>query len=193
MIDHTVRSIPTVHRGRRFRSRLEARWSVFLEAIGIRFEYEYEGFEDTVDGQCYLPDFNLVDLGLFAEVKPVRSTNKDQFDKAIRFVRHGMADRIMLLKGSPDFIPYDLYRKYECLEPEEFYRTNAVLDIHTYRKAYSREHRLFEDVTAEDWTSERDFSEEYRMAIYAARSFNFGRVEYPTGIELSGPGLRIPF
>lgn len=40
-----------------FRSRLEARVAVFLDAIGARWEYEYEGFD--LNGTRYLPDFWL--------------------------------------------------------------------------------------------------------------------------------------
>ena len=65
-----ARAIQTVYNGYRFRSRLEARWAVFFDALGIRYEYEPEGFE-LDDGTRYLPDFYLPDIngGTYVEVK----------------------------------------------------------------------------------------------------------------------------
>jgi len=54
----TIQPIETFYKGYRFRSRLEARWAVFFDAIGAKWEYEPEGFE-LADGTKYLPDFLL--------------------------------------------------------------------------------------------------------------------------------------
>ena len=56
-----IRAIETVYNGYRFRSRLEARWAVFFDTIGAKWEYEPEGFE-LKDGTYYLPDFLLHDV-----------------------------------------------------------------------------------------------------------------------------------
>lgn len=40
-----IKAIETVYGGYRFRSRLEARWAVFFNTLGIPFEYEKEGFD----------------------------------------------------------------------------------------------------------------------------------------------------
>lgn len=53
-----VQAIETRYAGCRFRSRLEARFAVALDAKGLRWEYEPEGFE-TPCGR-YLPDFRVV-------------------------------------------------------------------------------------------------------------------------------------
>jgi len=63
-----IKPIETVYNGYRFRSRLEARWAVFFDAMGIEYEYEPEGFKFS-DGQCYLPDFYLSNLNTFVEIK----------------------------------------------------------------------------------------------------------------------------
>lgn len=42
-----IKAIETVYRGYRFRSRLEARWAVFFDALGLEWEYEPEGFDLT--------------------------------------------------------------------------------------------------------------------------------------------------
>ena len=53
-----IKAIETEYKGYRFRSRLEARWAVFFDAIGAKWEYEPEGYE-LADGTMYLPDFVL--------------------------------------------------------------------------------------------------------------------------------------
>lgn len=53
----TRAAIETEYAGRLFRSRLEARWAVFFDQVGIHWEYEPEGYE-TPAGR-YLPDFRI--------------------------------------------------------------------------------------------------------------------------------------
>jgi hypothetical protein len=71
-------AIETAYKGYRFRSRLEARWAVFFDALGIEWQYEPEGFkvrlpafqageQETV--YRYLPDFYLPKSGTWVEVK----------------------------------------------------------------------------------------------------------------------------
>ena len=62
-----IKPIETVYNGYRFRSRLEARWAVFFDEAGIRYEYEPEGFEAVE--QKYLPDFYLPNLKTYVEIK----------------------------------------------------------------------------------------------------------------------------
>ena len=58
MTQLSIKPIETEYNGYRFRSRLEARWAVFVDAAGIGDEYEPEGFE-LYDGTRYLPDFYI--------------------------------------------------------------------------------------------------------------------------------------
>ena len=57
----TVRAIETEYKGYRFRSRLEARWAVAFDAMGIEWQYEPEGYV-LDDGTKYLPDFKLMNV-----------------------------------------------------------------------------------------------------------------------------------
>lgn len=50
-----MKAIETVYRGYRFRSRLEARWAVFFDELGLEWQYEPEGFD--LPSGLYLPDF----------------------------------------------------------------------------------------------------------------------------------------
>jgi hypothetical protein len=63
------KAIETRYRGCRFRSRLEARWAVFLDALGVRWVYEREGYDLGAAG-WYLPDFWLPAMNCWLEVKP---------------------------------------------------------------------------------------------------------------------------
>ncbi len=51
-----AKAIETRYAGHRFRSRLEARWAVFMDTAGVPWTYEPEGF-DLGDAGHYLPDF----------------------------------------------------------------------------------------------------------------------------------------
>lgn len=62
----TIPSIETSYSGYRFRSRLEARWAVFFDALKMTWHYEPQGYE--VAGTPYLPDFYVDQLG-WVEVK----------------------------------------------------------------------------------------------------------------------------
>lgn len=58
MTKTNLKSIETKYKGYRFRSRLEARWAVFFDALNFKWEYEPEGF-DLGFGELYLPDFRV--------------------------------------------------------------------------------------------------------------------------------------
>lgn len=73
--------IETRYKGYRFRSRLEARWAVFFDALGVEWRYEPEGFK-LPSGCLYLPDFFLPTVsvrgyghGTWFEVKPTRESD----------------------------------------------------------------------------------------------------------------------
>ena len=61
----------TYYNGYHFRSRLEARWAIFFDAMGIEYRYEDAWFEVSKDGADYryCPDFYLPRQEIFAEVK----------------------------------------------------------------------------------------------------------------------------
>ena len=72
MTEYTIAAIPTLYRGRMYRSRLEARWAAFFDRLG--WTYEYEPF----DLGKWSPDFLLTDLDVLVEVKPNRKAHWDQ-------------------------------------------------------------------------------------------------------------------
>lgn len=82
-----IKPIETYYNGYRFRSRLEARWAVFFDAAGIKYQYEPEGFEH--DGVTYLPDFYLPDLDVYAEVKGHRANIAEEIEKCMKMIYWG--------------------------------------------------------------------------------------------------------
>lgn len=62
-----MKALPTVYRGYRMRSRLEARWACFWDALGVGWEYERDAF--GLEGVRYLPDFWLPDFRIWVEIK----------------------------------------------------------------------------------------------------------------------------
>lgn len=89
-----LKAIETIYNGYRFRSRLEARWAVFFDALGVPYEYEREGYD--LDGQWYLPDFWLPQ-GM-------------EYHTALE--EHGRPLWIEIKAGVPD---WDAYRKASLL------------------------------------------------------------------------------
>ena len=83
-----IAAIETKYKGYRFRSRLEARWAVFFDALGIEWLYETEGF-NLGEAGLYLPDFYLpkVGDGLWVEIKAVMPTDIEQ-NKMSALVNH---------------------------------------------------------------------------------------------------------
>lgn len=78
----TIKAIETTYKGYRFRSRLEARWAVFFDALGVRWEYEPEGY-DLGEAGWYLPDFRTISqCGLITwwEIKPSHVTSDEKVE-----------------------------------------------------------------------------------------------------------------
>lgn len=100
--------IETHYNGYRFRSRLEARWAVFFDALGIKYEYELEGFE--LAGGRYLPDFWFPELRLWAEVKPVEASQKE--NAKICDLVQATKGRCLALVGTPDLKIYPAWQSH---------------------------------------------------------------------------------
>lgn len=70
MSDLSIAAVETLYNGTKYRSRLEARYAVLFDVLGLNFQYEPEKF-DTPVGR-YIPDFWLPDLGglAFGDIRP---------------------------------------------------------------------------------------------------------------------------
>ena len=100
-----IKVIETEYKGYKFRSRLEARWAVFFDEIGVTWEYEKEGYD--LDGDWYLPDFFVHEWNCFIEVKGDPMQLKDGLDKCMRLSK--MINKwCFVLYGSPDHTMYQM-------------------------------------------------------------------------------------
>jgi hypothetical protein len=90
-------ALPSRFKGILFRSRTEARWAVFLDALGLSWEYEPEGYHLGVVN--YLPDFVIEDRSLYIEVKGT-TPNPDEIEKC-RLLAEATGKRVLLVRGNP--------------------------------------------------------------------------------------------
>lgn len=119
---NTMQALPSVYRGVHFRSRLEARWAIYFDLIGCKWQYEPEGY-DLPSGN-YCPDFWCED-NFFAEVKPTIEEAPEAIVKLVDLVGlsgHGA----FLLTGNPSTKTQLAYHKNddgvgeECFFPAIF-------------------------------------------------------------------------
>lgn len=103
-----INSINTNYKGYNFRSRLEARWAVYFDAIGLKWEYEKEGYI-LENGIRYLPDFAIEEFG-FIEIKGQEPNNAEK--RKARLLASGLKCNVAIFVGTPKndgncFIVYD--------------------------------------------------------------------------------------
>jgi hypothetical protein len=125
-MDKKIKAIETVYNGYKFRSRLEARWAVFFDELGVRYTYEQEGYDLHYNGP-YLPDFALFDKEkkYLVEIKPMPEPHhepakpelldKDATRKAIELSMM-VGGTVILIFGDP-------------LEHVSFWYWNGLLDL----------------------------------------------------------------
>lgn len=109
-----IKAIETVYNGYRFRSRLEARWATFFDTLGVKYEYEKEGYDLGKFG-WYLPDFFIPAWDAYVEIKPSNRDahvhSKAQFEaylkETIAIAVKSQAlfkltqSRVLLIQGNP--------------------------------------------------------------------------------------------
>ena len=104
-----IKPIETVYKGYKFRSRLEARWAVFFDSLGIKWQYELEGF-DLGEAGWYLPDFFITTENegtWYIEVKPSSKLTRDELVKIAILDKFSLqvepqAYGVLLLIGTPN-------------------------------------------------------------------------------------------
>jgi hypothetical protein len=117
-----MKAIQTQYNNHLFRSRLEAKWAIFFDEMGIKWEYEPEGFK-LDNGIVYVPDFYLPGLGVYIEIKhDYNPFNGDAFDTV---------DGQVFLNQFPIISQYEKLCWHEDYKPKwlpfSFYQKLAVL------------------------------------------------------------------
>lgn len=96
----TIEPIETRYKGYRFRSRLEARWAVFFDAMGMSWRYEVEGFWTSLGP--YLPDFEVIGTrrgDIHVEIK-AKDPSDDEIEK-LRDVAVATGKGGVMIVGDP--------------------------------------------------------------------------------------------
>lgn len=150
-----INAIQTRYKGYRFRSRLEARWAIYFDTLGIAWEYEVEGF--NLNGEFYLPDFWLKTVNMWAEVKP------GPFDRHARHLVDALASHtgaeVLMLDGTPEV------KVYDSVLPEGGTMPYLLSNYHNYPQT---DHRFY------CWPDESEVRQPDSIAaVEAARSARF--------------------
>lgn len=108
-----IQVIPTQYKGYTFRSRTEARWAVFFDTLGWKWQYEAEGY--SLPSGYYLPDFYFPDVYIFAEVKGKEFTEleelkcKELSHLTFKTGTYEFAHTVLMLDGQPERKSYYQY------------------------------------------------------------------------------------
>ena len=177
-----MKAIETEYKGYRFRSRLEARWAVFFDRLGIKYEYEPEGIVLS-DGTYYLPDFYLPGFHCYFEVKWDGIQDTPEGREAVRRIRNGADTNEwagIIAFGDP---MNDIVRIY-CQESNDgsagYYEGPVTFGIHpSLHEPYlfaewDRRERVFYDSFGEDMKMIPMETAEYGKYVYG--HFVTGRV-----------------
>lgn len=96
-----VEAIGTEYGGTTYRSRTEARWAIFFEALGVEAEYEAHPIRLST-GAGYLPDFYIPAFRAWFEVKARNDAIvTEEASKARQLAADRQGERVWLAIGPP--------------------------------------------------------------------------------------------
>lgn len=173
-----LKPIETFYNDYHFRSRLEARWAVYFDALGIEYEYEKEGY-DLGDSGYYLPDFWLNQVSMWAEVKGKDFTEDENKKAKALAILSGKP--VLRLVGIPD---YRTYLAWVSDKNGNVFECDYL--VSTYHKYFYNEHRFYSNTEVMD--ADLDFTRDYVSQVFgntmeagitAAKSARFEHGEMP--------------
>jgi len=175
-----IKAIETVYNGYKFRSRLEAKWAVFFDAVGIKYQYEIEGYE--MDDIRYLPDFYLPDYDRWFEIKgKPMSISEIKKCEEFCFRKDNENIKFSILIGYPELAKVDEcgvlgIMEYTWQWPSEMYPANYRMAVEglTDREYYSR---FLRGIWKVPGVSDREVIEAVKKARGAR--FEFGETPKP--------------
>jgi hypothetical protein len=167
-----LKAIETQYKGYRFRSRLEARWAVFFDALGVKWEYEKEGY-DLGEAGWYLPDFYLADFDHWIEIKPEEPMTSEDSAKHEAFKRVLGKDCLFILRGLPvTFRGDDRAKRFDSHLNQMI--TFAILSTHGF---------TIKSTKLEEFPGFRWNIKDLRRASTASRSARFEHGETPEATQ----------
>lgn len=153
-----MKAIETDYKGIKYRSRLEARWAIFFDALKLEHIYEPDCFVLS-NNQKYTPDFYLPKYDLYVEIKPNLDWLKIDYHKN----RYDIFNKDLIVLSVPyprlDIVCYCNIKKYSEAEIvfcpnskyEPFFFTGTELgeseslfeDDYNYETNIVRKHRFW--------------------------------------------------
>lgn len=105
-MQETFKRKRAIYKGICFRSKLEARWAVVFDMLGVEWIYEPETLKSTFTGEpiYYRPDFYFPEFDMYGEVKPSDEKLFEIQDKLSVMVDYGgpLSEGIIILGTIPD-------------------------------------------------------------------------------------------
>lgn len=121
-----IQPIPTEYAGVRFRSRLEARWAVYFDAIGVKWQYEREGYQ--LPSGWHIPDFYLSVEHVWVSVKFKAGYSKDDVLKC-RDLCESTGEMVIMTDGPPSLAGHEYFQCVStCVHANTKARLVAVLE-----------------------------------------------------------------
>lgn len=150
-----IKAKPTVYKEKIFRSRLEAKWAVFFDEMGITWQYEPGIYMVPINGYFikYCPDFALLNVKTQSEIKrplyvEVKGVNHyyEIYENDRKVLESFGSSNSLLILGS---FPMNL----KCLFQEPDYLSNYFLingqDMPCFFSKYNGEPWLVDKYNAE--------------------------------------------
>jgi len=171
-----IKAIETVYNGYRFRSRLEARWAVYFDTLGIQYQYEKEGY-DLGEAGRYLPDFWLPQVNMWAEVKAKALTEGERAKCTALCQKTGFS--VLMLVSAPDFKEYSAIQMCKDGDDSESGADIREVDYTLCTEYLYSENRFFCTSCRDGFDEFVEVWPELLGAVNAARSARFEFGEMP--------------
>lgn len=138
-----IKAIETKYKGHKFRSRLEARWAVYFDALNVKWLYENEGYE-LGNGEAYLPDFYLPKYKIYLEVKPEEFSYQEHSKcKRLALLFHRI---VVELVGLPSFDSFNVLVPYKYMMCPTHGQQTAYEDKRSHICKCGQKHQVFDSL-----------------------------------------------
>ena len=159
-----MKAIETKYAGYRFRSRLEARWAVFLDALELEWDYEPEGII-LPKGEWYLPDFYVHTTKTWLEIKPPEYSYEEKYKCMMLSLETGT--HVIILNGTPDFKRYLGFYPFNVEKKSVFTLGYVLIPVEDRFSVACGWNDIQETYDSDGWPKQ------YQLAVREARSARF--------------------
>jgi len=128
MAINVLTPIETRYKGILFRSRIEARWALFFDKIGVPYEYEREGYK-LDESTWYLPDFWMPQQDCFIEIKGTAPTLEEEAKASILAQQSGK-EVFIFYGGIPTILNYGQMVPFENDSAYKFFPEKSFDNQH---------------------------------------------------------------